>query len=52
MFAETDLDLGAGRTVHVYDSGPAGGRGSADAGELAVFWHHGAGVALLLRVSE
>lgn len=33
---ETDLELGDGRTLHVYDTGAddAGGR-------LAVFWHHG-----------
>jgi pimeloyl-ACP methyl ester carboxylesterase len=33
---ETDLELGDGRTLHVYDAG-------ADdaAGRLAVFWHHG-----------
>ena len=33
---ETDLKLGDGRTLHVYDTG-------ADdaAGRLAVFWHHG-----------
>jgi len=33
---ENDLELGDGRTLHVYDTGPgdAGGR-------LAVFWHHG-----------
>ncbi|TWP50795.1 alpha/beta hydrolase [Lentzea tibetensis] len=30
---ETDLALADGRTVHVYDTGPAG--------ELVVFWHHG-----------
>jgi len=34
--AETDLELGDGRTLHVYDTG-------ADDAErrLAVFWHHG-----------
>jgi pimeloyl-ACP methyl ester carboxylesterase len=32
---ERNLDLEDGRTLHVYDTGPAG------AGELAVFWHHG-----------
>jgi pimeloyl-ACP methyl ester carboxylesterase len=33
---ETDLELGDGRTLHVYDTG------SDDAdGRLAVFWHHG-----------
>ncbi len=33
---ETDLELGDGRTLHVYDTG------SGDAaGRLAVFWHHG-----------
>lgn len=32
---ETDLKLGSGRTLHVYDTG-------ADAGDsLTVFWHHG-----------
>jgi pimeloyl-ACP methyl ester carboxylesterase len=30
--AERDLDLGGGRTLHMYDSG---------SGELPVFWHHG-----------
>ncbi len=36
MATENDLELGDGRTLHVYDTGPgdAGGR-------LAVFWHHG-----------
>ena len=33
---ETDLELGDGRTLHVYDTGADG----AD-GWLAVFWHHG-----------
>lgn len=33
---ETDLDLGDGRTLHVYDTDADG----AD-GRLAVFWHHG-----------
>jgi pimeloyl-ACP methyl ester carboxylesterase/ribosomal protein S18 acetylase RimI-like enzyme len=32
MTTETDLDLGGGRTLHVYDTGT---------GDLAVFWHHG-----------
>jgi pimeloyl-ACP methyl ester carboxylesterase len=32
----TDLELGDGRTVHVYDTG----RDEAD-GRLVVFWHHG-----------
>jgi pimeloyl-ACP methyl ester carboxylesterase len=36
MVAETDLELGDGRTSHVYDTYPD------DAGaRLAVFWHHG-----------
>jgi pimeloyl-ACP methyl ester carboxylesterase len=33
---ETDLTLGGGGTLHVYDTG----LGDAD-GRLAVFWHHG-----------
>jgi pimeloyl-ACP methyl ester carboxylesterase len=33
---ETDLELGDGRTLHMYDTGADG----AD-GRLAVFWHHG-----------
>jgi pimeloyl-ACP methyl ester carboxylesterase len=33
---ETDLKLGDGRTLHVYDTGAD----DAD-GQLAVFWHHG-----------
>lgn len=33
---ETDLELGDGRTLHVYDTGAH----DAD-GRLAVFWHHG-----------
>jgi hypothetical protein len=33
---ETDLELGDGRTLHVYDTGA-----DAAAGRLAVFWHHG-----------
>ena len=36
MVTETDLKLGDGRTLHVYDSGAD----DAD-GRLAVFWHHG-----------
>ena len=36
MVRETDLELGDGRTLHVYDTGA----GDAD-GRLAVFWHHG-----------
>ena len=36
MVRETDLDLGDGRTLHVYDTGADGGRG-----RLVVFWHHG-----------
>lgn len=31
---DLDLDLGGGRTLHVYDTGAGGER-------LAVFWHHG-----------
>ena len=31
---KADLELGDGRTLHVYDTGDAGAR-------LAVFWHHG-----------
>jgi pimeloyl-ACP methyl ester carboxylesterase len=31
---ETDLELGDGRTLHVYDTG-------ADQASLTVFWHHG-----------
>jgi pimeloyl-ACP methyl ester carboxylesterase len=34
VITETDLELDDGRTLHVYDTGPA------DAA-LAVFWHHG-----------
>ncbi len=33
---ETDLELGDGRTLHVYDTGADG-----TDGRLAVFWHHG-----------
>ena len=36
VVTETDLGLGDGRTLHVYDTGADG----AD-GRLAVFWHHG-----------
>ena len=36
MVTETDLTLGDGRTLHVYDTGAD----VAD-GRLAVFWHHG-----------
>jgi len=36
MVTESDLRLGDGRTVHVYDTGA----GDRDA-RLAVFWHHG-----------
>ncbi|GAA4587658.1 alpha/beta hydrolase [Planotetraspora phitsanulokensis] len=36
MTTETDLELGDGRTLHVYDTGPDDADGS-----LAVFWHHG-----------
>jgi pimeloyl-ACP methyl ester carboxylesterase len=36
VVTETDLELGDGRTLHVYDTG------ADDTGErLAVFWHHG-----------
>jgi pimeloyl-ACP methyl ester carboxylesterase len=36
VVTETDLGLGDGRTLHVYDTG------TGDAGDrLAVFWHHG-----------
>jgi pimeloyl-ACP methyl ester carboxylesterase len=34
--SETDLELGAGRTLHVYDAAP-----DARDERLAVFWHHG-----------
>jgi pimeloyl-ACP methyl ester carboxylesterase len=34
VVTETDLKLGDGRTLHVYDTGGADGR-------LTVFWHHG-----------
>jgi pimeloyl-ACP methyl ester carboxylesterase len=36
VVTETDLQLGDGRTLHVYDTGADG-----TAGRLAVFWHHG-----------
>jgi len=36
VVTETDLELGGGRTLHVYDTGAD----DAD-GRLAVFWHHG-----------
>ena len=36
MVTQTDLDLGDGRKLHVYDTNA----GDAD-GRLAVFWHHG-----------
>jgi pimeloyl-ACP methyl ester carboxylesterase len=36
VITETDLKLGDGRTLHVYDTGADG-----MAGRLAVFWHHG-----------
>lgn len=35
MLTETDIELGDGHTLHVYDTGA---RGDA---RLAVFWHHG-----------
>ncbi|WP_033818035.1 alpha/beta fold hydrolase [Kitasatospora sp. MBT63] len=35
MTTEFELDLGGGRTLHLYDTGP--GRG----GRLPVIWHHG-----------
>ena len=35
MVTEIDLELGDGRTMHVYDTGEDG------TGRLAVFWHHG-----------
>jgi pimeloyl-ACP methyl ester carboxylesterase len=37
---ETDLELGDGRTLHVYDTGADNRAGHSD-GRLAVFWHHG-----------
>ncbi len=36
VLTELDLDLGDGRSLHVYDSGPTG---AGD--DLVVFWHHG-----------
>jgi pimeloyl-ACP methyl ester carboxylesterase len=36
MVTETDLVLNDGRTLHVYDAGPAFGHA-----DLTVFWHHG-----------
>ena len=36
MVTETDLALGDGRTLHIYDTGTGDG-----AAGLAVFWHHG-----------
>ena len=36
MVAETDLELGDGRTLHIYDTCADGAEG-----RLAVFWHHG-----------
>jgi pimeloyl-ACP methyl ester carboxylesterase len=36
VVTEVDLELGEGRTLHVYDKGADG-----TAGRLAVFWHHG-----------
>ena len=36
MVTEFELELGDGRTLHVYDTGASG-----TAGRLAVFWHHG-----------
>jgi len=36
VVTETDLELGYGRTLHVYDTGA-----DEAAGQLAVFWHHG-----------
>jgi pimeloyl-ACP methyl ester carboxylesterase len=36
VVTETDLALGDGRTLHVYDTGTGDGTGG-----LAVFWHHG-----------
>ena len=37
MVTETDLALGDGRTLHVYDTGTGDGTTG-----LTVFWHHGA----------
>jgi pimeloyl-ACP methyl ester carboxylesterase len=36
MVTESDIDLGGGHRLHVYDRG-----GNSRAGRLAVFWHHG-----------
>jgi pimeloyl-ACP methyl ester carboxylesterase len=36
VVTETDLELGDGRRLHVYDTGSGDGDG-----RLAVFWHHG-----------
>ena len=36
MVTEVDLELGDGRTLHVYDTGA-----DVTDGRLAVFWHHG-----------
>ena len=40
MLTETNLELGNGRAVHIYDSGPGDIGGPANTG-LTVFWHHG-----------
>ena len=36
MVTEVELELGDGRTLHVYDTGA-----NDTDGRLAVFWHHG-----------
>jgi pimeloyl-ACP methyl ester carboxylesterase len=36
VLTELDLDLGDGRTLHIYDAAPTG---AGD--DLVVFWHHG-----------
>lgn len=41
---ESDIELADGRTLHVYDTGPASGgdTGAADAADpLTIVWHHG-----------
>jgi hypothetical protein len=35
MLTEVDLQLGDGRTLHVYDTG------TGDPTDIVVFWHHG-----------
>jgi pimeloyl-ACP methyl ester carboxylesterase len=41
VVTESDVDLGDGHVLHVYDTGDLGARAVADVEPLVVVWHHG-----------